>query len=347
MAKASRAECEEEGFLRLWKSRSNPDDEASGREAERGATRAVHQRPSLWSHSTLGSDITKRKHLVKTLFAAAALLAAASCARAPSPPPPAAPAVPRRIVSLAPSITETLFALGAGERLVGVTAYCDYPPEAAGLPRIGGYDTPNVEVIAALAPDLVIAPAEGTLAAPVAALRRLGLRVEAVEVKSLDDLFAAVARVGALAGREDAGRALAAGLRARADAVRRAVRERPRARALLVLDHDPTIAAARGTFGDALLEAAGAANVAAGATSPYPQLSAESILGLAPEVIVDASMAADEPALREARARARWARLPAARVVAIEPDLLVRPGPRLVDGLERLARALHPEAFGG
>jgi iron complex transport system substrate-binding protein len=284
----------------------------------------------------------------------ALLLAACGRAPSPSPPPPASSAPPARIVSLAPSITEILFAVGAGAQVVGVTAHCDWPPEVAPLPRVGGYDAPSVEVVLSLRPDLVIAPVEGSLAGPFAELGRLGVRVEAVAVASLDDLFSAVERVAALAGREAAGRALAADLRARARAVQRAVAGRRRPRVLLVLDHDPTVAAGRGTFADALLEAAGATNVAALAYSAYPQLSTEAILGLAPEVIVDACMVPGaDPAGLAAAARARWAHLAAVpavrdgRIVAIDPNLLVRPGPRLVRGLERLAGALHPDAFGG
>jgi iron complex transport system substrate-binding protein len=268
--------------------------------------------------------------------------------------PPAAPvsgAQPARIVSLAPSITETLFAVGAGDRVVGVTAHCDYPAEAATREKVGGYDSPSVEAVLRLSPDLVIAPEEGMLAAAVGQLRRVGVRVEAVRVASLDDLYAAVERIGALAGREGAGRALAADLRRRTAAVGAAVGARPRVRALLVVDHDPTIAAGPGTFGDALLAAAGAANVAAGATSAYPQLSSEAILALAPDAIVDASMASAPDADRAAAARERYARIAAVpavrdgRILTIDPELLVRPGPRLVLGLERLARGLHPEAF--
>jgi iron complex transport system substrate-binding protein len=179
----------------------------------------------------------------------------------------------------------------------------------------------------------------------------MGLRVEPIAVASLDDLGGAVARMAELAGCAEAGRALAATLTARIAAVRRAVEGRPRVRALLAVDHEPVIAAGRRTFGDDLLRAAGAENVAAGAIASYPQLGLEGLLAAAPAAIVDAAMAPGSADERAAKARAywsRWPQLPAVRdgrVVVIDPDLVVRPGPRLVDGLERLARELHPEAF--
>jgi len=274
------------------------------------------------------------------------------CPQTPAPPASATPgAAPARIVSLAPSITETLFAIGAGERVAAVTAHCDWPAAALEKPRVGGYNAPNVELVLAARPDLVIVPREGANRGPFDRLRALGVRVEDVRVTSLDELAPSIERVAALAGRPEEGRALAASVTARIEAVRRAVAGRPLVKTLLAVDHDPLIAAGRETFGDDLIRAAGGLNVASQALSSYPQLGLEAILSAAPAVIVEAGMAPGDAAMRSEAARLRWARhaeIPAVRdgrVVAIDPDLVVRPGPRLVEGLEALARLLHPGAL--
>lgn len=281
-----------------------------------------------------------RRGALGVALVALALLALSSCeGRAPSAASaPSGP--PRRIVSLAPSITETLFAVGAGDRVVAVTSHCDHPGEAAARPKVGGYNTPNVELIFDLAPDLVLIAEEGPLDAAAAKMRRLGLCLESVRVASLDELAPAIERVAALAGEGAQGRAAAERVRRAIARTREAVAGRRRPRALLIVDHGPTIAVGRGTFLEGVLEAAGGENVAATAMSAYPQLSIEAIAALAPEVIVDAS---HDPLARPAA----LASIPGARLVAIPPELLVRPGPRLAVGLEQLARALHPEAFGG
>jgi len=237
------------------------------------------------------------------------------------------------IVSLAPSLTEIVFAVGEGDALAGVTTHCDYPEAARALPKVGGYGTPNVELVYALKPDVVLVPEEGYLLGPVERLRALGVRVESVKVTRLPDVEAACERVGALVGAADAGKDLARRLRERRERVERAVAARARPRVLLVLDWDPFIAAGPGTFAHDLLRAAGAENAAAETRAAYPQLGEEALRTLHPERIFDASMGKQE------------ARAGRARYVGIDPDLVTRPGPRLIDGLEKLAALLHPEAF--
>jgi iron complex transport system substrate-binding protein len=290
-----------------------------------------------------------RRAFCACLVVAACALAA--CDVSGTADPPAGPVgTPGRVVSLAPSITELVFALGAGERLVGVTSHCDHPAGARSLPRVGGYTEPNIELVLAARPDVVLVPAEGTLLGPTTRLRSLGLRVAPVTVTALPELFTACERLGALLGVPSRGAALAADLRGRFGEVRRRVRALQPRPTLVIVDHRPTVAAAPGTFVHGLLEAAGGANVLEGSPQRWPQLGSEAIIGLAPEVVVDVSMGADDEASREARARF-WRRFPgvpavrAGRVHALPPELLVRPGPRLVDGLEALARAIQPGAF--
>ena len=258
-----------------------------------------------------------------------------------------------RVVSLAPSITEVLFAIGAGDQVIGVTSHCDFPAEVTARARVGGYNTPNIELILASRPDLVLVPQEGAIFGAYEKLRDLGLRVEPIAVTRLADVGPAVRAIGKFAGHEAEADRLATELDARMGAVRRAVEGRTRVRTLLCVDHDPTIAAARGTFGDDLLRAAGAENVVTAALSSYPQLGLEGVLAAAPDVIVDVAMAPGTAEDRANRARAYWGQWPeipavrANRVLCLDPDIVVRPGPRLVDGLEALAKLLHPGAFRG
>jgi iron complex transport system substrate-binding protein len=262
--------------------------------------------------------------------------------------------VGHRIVSLAPSITEILFHIGAGDLVVGVTSHCDYPAEVTTRAKVGGYNTPNLELILAAKPDLVLVPQEGANRGVYDKLEELGVAVEAIAVTRLADVPSAVREVGRAthdARCSERAEVFATSLEARMTTIERAVAPLPRPRVLLAIDHEPLIAAGRGTFGDDLLRAAGAENIAAGALSSYPQLGLEGLLAGAPDVIVDAAMAPGPAEERAAAAEAFWSRWPeipavrGKRVFVVDPDLVVRPGPRLVDGLEAIARRLHPEAF--
>ena len=252
----------------------------------------------------------------------------------------------RRIVALAPSVTETLFAIGAGADVVGVSDLSDYPAEASRIDRVGSYLKPNVEVVVAHRPDLVIAvPSPGNREA-VEALADLGLRVVVVEEgPTLVDVLAAIRRIGDVTERSQAARALAAGIAGQVDAVRQRVARLPPRRTLMIVGENPLIAVGGENLLDELLAAAGARNVAA-ALGRWPRLSVEFLVSSAPEVIIDSSMG-DEPranlsfyddlGLEAVRAR---------RLHAIRIDEVLRPGPRVGEGLEKLARLVHPEAFG-
>ncbi|MHC4389809.1 MAG: ABC transporter substrate-binding protein [Planctomycetota bacterium] len=274
-----------------------------------------------------------------------------ACEHATAPAGEPAPRVPQRIVSLAPSVTELVFAVGAGSRLVGATSSCDVPEAARTVPCVGNYNAPNKELVIAADPDLVLVPQEGSLLDPTSEIEALGIRVVPLRIETLDDLYSACEQVGELTGDAERGQALADSLRERAAAVARAVAGRPRVRTLMVVDQQPTCAAGSGTFADALLRAAGATNAASNTKSAWPMLSLEAILALEPDAVIDLSMAGEPLEVRKKAQRVFWARLPGLaavrhnRVLTLNPDLLVRPGPRLIDGLEALARALHPDAF--
>ena len=262
-------------------------------------------------------------------------------------PPPASnqAAEPRRIVSLTPALTEILFALDLGDRVVGVTEYCDTPVEAKTRPKVGGYVNPSVEAVIALRPDLVVvSPGPGNRDA-VQAMTRTGLHVAVVPAETLPETFAAIESVSAAAGEPARGKELVERLRARIEVVARRVAARPRIRVLFSVQVDPIIAAGRGTLPSQLLEAAGGVNVVE--AERYPKLGVESVVQLAPQVVLQSRMdMAQGDGSAERAAWMRWSAIPAiarGRLVILPDDASLRPGPRVADAVEQLAAILHPE----
>ena len=251
-------------------------------------------------------------------------------------------ASPRRIVSLAPSLTEIVFLVGREGSLAGVTRYCNFPPAAATLPNIGGVSDPDVERIVALSPDLVLCTTDGNPREKVRALEEMGIPCFAVAPQNLDAVFTAIERVGALLGAADRGIAEAAALRRRAQRVRAATRGTDAAspNVLFVVSTAPVIAAGSGTFMDELVRLAGGRNVAARIAGRYPRLSVEDLVAARPDVVFVAGMTGVERFPREVT---RWKEVPAFReeaVVTLDGDLVTRPGPRMVTALERISAAL-------
>ncbi len=269
-------------------------------------------------------------------FGAALLLAAAP--RAPMSLGPSPKAEPARVVTLAPSLTESVLALGAGARLVGVTRFDD-AREVQTLPRVGGYSDPSVEAVIALAPDLVLVePSPGNRAA-VERMAKLGTPVLAVNLATEAEILAGFEIIGRALGLGPRGVALAQATRQRIEAIRARARDLPKVRALLVYDWDPLVVAGAGSFGDTILSDAGGRNALAQAHAAYPVVSAELAVRAAPQVIIDAAMVRAPP-------RARLLKLPGlsqARVAVASPSLF-HPGPRIADAVEEVFRDLHPEA---
>lgn len=249
---------------------------------------------------------------------------------------------PRRIVSLAPALTEIVFSLGLGSRVVGVTSYCDWPPEATALPKVGGYANPSVEAVIALEPDLVlVSPGPGNREAAIA-IRRSGLRVEVVAAETLEETYRSIETVAEVCGEPERGRLLVRSLRERIERVAARARSSPPVRALFCVEVDPIVAAGRGTLPGELLELAGGQNVVR--EGRYPRLGIEGVIALAPDVILQAPMTEGGGPGRAASFWRRWPSVPAVaagRIYVVEPDLVLRPGPRVADGVEALARLLH------
>jgi iron complex transport system substrate-binding protein len=271
------------------------------------------------------------------------------------------PAPPRRIVSLVPSVSETLFAIGAHDVLVGVTDFCDYPPGARLKPSVGGMLAPNLETIAGLRPDLVVATTGGNRQETVDQLSRMGIAIYLVNPTTLDDVMLMLGRLAELTGRTEAGGALTAALRSRVDGVAARVAALRPPRVLYVLWADPLIVPGRGALVSELIRLAGGDSISAGLPQDYPRYSIEAAVVRAPEVILLARHGAVQgPHSRELRgqgaaeppvSRAMWERLStlpavrAGRLHAVDGDLVHRYGPRVVEGLELLARLIHPDAF--
>jgi iron complex transport system substrate-binding protein len=258
------------------------------------------------------------------------------------------PAEVRRIVSIAPSITETLYALGAGERLAGDTDYCDDPPEAKTKPHVGAPLNPSLEAILALKPDLVIATAINRRET-VLALERLGIPVYGTDPRSVEGTVDSIEALGELIGAGREGKMLVTQLRARLEELRRRLAGRPPKRVLFVVWEDPLISTGPHTFLADALRRAGAESVVE-TTQDWPKLSLEEAVRLQPEALVFASAGGgagtdDFDGLRE---RPGWRELDAVKQgrIAVVSDALNRPAPGIVAAIEQLARQLHPEAFG-
>ena len=306
---------------------------------------------------------TRKK--IGALFALTMMLAAlTACASAATNAPTAAPAafitvtddagrqvtlknLPTRIVSLAPSNTEILYALGLGDRVVGVTEYCDYPPEAKQKPKIGGFANIDLEKVIGLNPDLVLATnihAE----AVVSELQKRGVTVVVIEPKNVDDVLTKIAFVGKLTGKSDNATRLTAQLKNRIDAVTTTVAT-VKTKSRVFYEIDKTLfTPGPGSFIDDMITKAGGLNIAADAKDAYTQLSPEAIIAKDPQVILLGDMNFGESP-ESVKARPGWSNISAVkngRVIPIADENIVsRPGPRIVEGLELIARALYPELF--
>ena len=250
---------------------------------------------------------------------------------------------PKKIVSLAPSVTETLFALGLDSAIAGVTDYCDFPPAAKLKPKVGGMLNPTIERIVELRPDLIIMSASGNMETDYQALTSLGLPTFVSNPRTIDGVFKSILDIGRLTGRLSAAESLVDSLRHRRDeVVREATAEAPQ-KVLLLLSLNPLIAAGRGTFLDQMITAAHGENIVRDSTTAYPLISREEIFRRRPDVIIATNdMVKSVEAI--ATAYPEWKDLPAIRnkrIVLIDANIVSRPGPRIVEGLEALVRAIH------
>jgi iron complex transport system substrate-binding protein len=288
-------------------------------------------------------------------------LVAVACAPAEATPPGAIvddlgravniKQIPQKIISLSPSNTEVLFALGLEDKVVGVTEYCNYPLEALDKNKIGGFSTPDIEKIITLQPDLILAD---SIHAPevIPALEEMGLTIFAVAPRNLDRILEDIRVVGKITGTEEKASGLVAQMESRTKAIidkTTNLEERPRV--LYVTWHDPLYSVGSGDIIDELIETAGGINIFQGDITGHKVVDIETVIARNPEVIIACTghgsaggepveWAKSEPTLQTTEARKNN------RIYQIDADLISRNGPRIVEALEWFAYFIHPEIFG-
>jgi iron complex transport system substrate-binding protein len=252
---------------------------------------------------------------------------------------------PKRIVSLSPSTTEILFAVGAGKLVVGRTRFCDHPPEALKLPVVGGFVDANLEEIVRLSPDLVVGARGPSGPAIAQKLDSLGIATLFPPAQTMAQIESAISEVATRVGAAEGGRSVLTAMRTRKSAIAAAVAAEPRVRTLLVFGVAPLVVAGPESFPSEMIELAKGENVV-GSGGAYPAINAETLVMLDPDVVINAAVAGatgeagtidrDAPGWRELRAvRER-------RVIPLTDESALRPGPRTADGVAALARILHP-----
>jgi iron complex transport system substrate-binding protein len=254
----------------------------------------------------------------------------------------------RRIVSLAPSLTETVYALGLQDKLVGDTDYCDYPADAAKKHKVGGAINPNMEEVAALKPDVVLVVKSLNRLETVRALEQIGIPVYSTDPHTVKDVVASMKKLSRVLGAQEAGDTLKERLESRLTAVRKKLNGLPERRVMFVVWTEPLISVGKKTFIADVLEQAGATSVVE-SKQDWPKFSLEEAVRLQPEYLVFASNHSEavENDVKALALKPGWSAMEAVRShkLAVISDAINRPGPRIVEAVEELARQLHPEVF--
>jgi len=256
------------------------------------------------------------------------------------------PARVDRVISLAPNLTEIVFAIGGGDRLVGRTTFCDYPPEAKAVAEIGDTLHPSLERVIALHPQVVLISTASQLEVFTQQLQNQNIAVFVTDPRNLDGVFRSIEQVGEILGQQQQAMLLVQKLRDRARNVEESVKHRPPVRVFYQLSAEPLYTIGHDAFETDLIRRAGGISVTADVPGAWPRYSNESALAAKPDAIIlptGGSMGVANSNVIEALHKSPA--MLAGRVFKINGDYLVRPGPRAVDGLEAMAKALHPEAF--
>lgn len=252
-----------------------------------------------------------------------------------------------RVIVLAPSIARVIQALDAVDRLVAVDEFSRRLPGLERLPSVGGLYGPDLERTIELRPTLVLSVASARAQPHLERLRERGVRVEELAPYTLDEVLESFATIGALVGKADSGRELAARVQAEIDAVAARASARPRRTVALVLERDPLYVAGGGSFTESLIAAAGGRNVFGDLSAPYPRVSLESLAARAPDVLIDSTVPPGSGAEAAADVRRYWARFRwVKRVAPLERNAVTLPGPDLGEGALLLFELVHPEQVG-
>ena len=252
----------------------------------------------------------------------------------------------RRIISLAPNITEILFALGLENQIAGVTDFCDYPAGVANKTRIGGFVNPDMERIVSLKPDLIVGTRDGNRAGVTQRLEELGLTVYLVDPRDFNGVVSTIRNIGEVTGRGEESRRIAERMTKKKDAIVRLTQSLPRSRVFFQIGNAPIVTVGKGTLGDDLIRMAGGKSISENESANYPLYSIENVISKAPEIIIMTSMEGNREYANLAKKWQRWGTIPAVKknaIHVIDSNLVDRPSPRIADGLEALLRIIHPE----
>jgi iron complex transport system substrate-binding protein len=258
------------------------------------------------------------------------------------------PDVPMRIVSLAPNITEILYALDLGHRIVGVTRYSDYPNEARQKPKVGTYVNFNIEKIVSLRPDLIIATYGGNPKAAIFGLEKLGFAIYVTKATTVEDVLTMIENIGMITNTKGRALKIVGRLKRRIDRVTDRVQHAPRPVVFLQINAKPLMTVGKGSFHDQVIALAGGKNLAEESTIRYPHYSIEDVLQREPDYILISTMDRTGFFEQQKAQWMRWGNIPAVqnnRIYFIDSDLVDRASPRIVDGLEEMARLIHPTLF--
>lgn len=262
------------------------------------------------------------------------------------------PLFPSRIVSMAPNLTEILFALGLGDRIVGVTQDSDYPPAALSKPRVGTFWQPNIEAIIAAKPHLVVTLGFEQQRELARRLMRIGYECLVVDIERIDDLYTTIAAVGDAAAAGEQALEVSGHIKRQIQRLQEATAGLPRVKILWVVQREPLRIAPRDTFINEMIELAGGENAVGPTLRNYPPIGAEQVIAAGPEVIIEPLMVQGSLDGQRRQAQAYWQRftnVPAVvnnRIYVIDGDIVSRLGPRLPEGVETIAKCLRPELFG-
>jgi len=257
-------------------------------------------------------------------------------------------AAAKRVISLIPSATETIIALGATDRIVGRTRY-DVAREVESVPSVGGGMDPSIEAIVSLHPDLVVGWTDDKRRVTRAQLARLGIPVFALRTQDTSDVFRGIGNLGKMLGHDSAATALASSIRTTLDDVRRAVAMRPQRNVMFVIYPDPPMTAGAGTFVDQLIGVAGGRSVFADLREPWPTVSMEEIVRRKPDLLIVPQGEFKANAIEQFRSRHGWSTLAAVRsgtIATVSANLTQRPGANIGEAARALQAAIHPETIG-
>lgn len=253
---------------------------------------------------------------------------------------------PEKIISLAPSHTEILFSLGLGDKIVGVTSYCDYPEEAKSKEKIGDFSGINIEKVIELNPDLVVQYGQGDEEV-VGKIKEAGIPVVSYEPESVEEVINAIKEIGNITGAVEEAEKVTKAMEEKKNEIADKIKDAEKVKVFYEVWHDPLMAAGPGSFMDQLINLAGGENIAKDAQGEYPQFDVEQLIERNPDVYLTAQDL-EEKTVDSIKARPGYDNINAVkndRIYLLDPNISSRPGPRIVDAFELVAKALHPDLF--